>query len=236
MKHLFRVGMIGLVLSACGGSDEPNFGPETDPTPTQKTAVMSTAQELTLIANANVQGQAAAGAAIEFALTSDALFGTGAAARSVPGLSEVALRLAPVMQRVAPDGCEVITANSVTWNHCQDSGDEIDGMISWSAGRVDIDLHVKANGPTLQFDYAFTGSMTVSPTAIQGDVMVSFNYSSGGTTGSQTLRSQIDVQIASGCITSGTLTVTETGSGAGAQNRAVQIVWTGCNAFRVRSA
>jgi hypothetical protein len=57
-----------------------------------------------------------------------------------------------------------------------------------------------------------------------------------GTQFSETVHSTIDVQIAQGCITTGTLTVTVSGSGTGSVNGAVQVIWTGCHAFKVRNA
>jgi hypothetical protein len=58
----------------------------------------------------------------------------------------------------------------------------------------------------------------------------------GTTTASENVHWNVDVQLAQGCVTSGTLTVTLSGSGNGAQNGAVQVIWTGCHVFRVRNA
>jgi hypothetical protein len=76
--------------------------------------------------------------------------------------------------------------------------------------------------------------MTVSASAIQSDMTVMLSFSGNGVSFSETIQTKIDVQLASGCVTSGTLTVTATGSGAGSRNGAVQVVWSGCNTFRVR--
>jgi len=78
--------------------------------------------------------------------------------------------------------------------------------------------------------------MTVSATAIKGDMTFSGSATVNGTKFTESVHTEIDVQIAQGCITSGTLTVTVSGSGTGAVNGAVQVVWTGCHAFKVRNA
>ena len=240
MKNLFCISVVGLVLSACGGDDGPDLGPVTDATPTQQTAISSTAQDLALIANANTQGEAAAGAAIEFAFTAQGLLAPAAAARAVPGLSAaagaVARRAAAAGRaQVEADDCEVIGPSSVVWNHCTENGVTVDGMISWSPGHVDVDIHATGSTGSVSLDYSFTGSVTVSSTAIHGDMTIALDATSGGTSYSQKLRTQIDVQVASGCISGGTLTVTASGSGSGTRNGAVQVIWTGCNVFRVRN-
>jgi len=238
MTQLLRISMIGLVLSACGGSDGPNFGPPMAPTAMQQTAIASTTQYVNLIAGANDNGQAAAGAAISFALVAPGLLGGAAGTSDLPAVTnaEAAISaLAAVTRRIEPSGCEVVTDHSVTWNHCMDNEVTIDGTVSWSPGHVDVDVHATASTQNVSLDYSFTGSLTVSSTAVKGDMTVAFHASSGGQSASATVRTQIDVQLAAGCITGGTLTVTETGTGTGARNAAIQVVWTGCNMFQVRN-
>jgi hypothetical protein len=229
MRNRFCISVVGLVLSACGGDSGPSFGPEADPTPAQQSAISSTAQQLALIANANAQGEAAAGAALDFAFSAQELISPSVAARTMPGLSEL-LRLGG-----EADGCEVIGPSSVVWNHCTSNGVTIDGMISWSAGHVDVDIHAAGSSGSVTVDYSLTGSVTVSATAVQGDMTVSLDASNGSASYSQKVQTQIDVQIANGCISSGTLTVTATGSGSGTRTGAVQVIWSGCNMFRVRN-
>lgn len=226
MRNRFCISVMGLVLSACGGDSGPSFGPESDPTPAQQSAISSTAQQLALIANANAQGEAAAGAALDFAFTAQALIGPTAAAITMPGVSGLGAQA---------DGCEVIGPSSVVWNHCTSNGVTIDGMISWSTGHVDVDIHAAGTSGTVTVDYSLTGSVTVSATAVQGDMTVSLDASNGSASYSQKVQTQIDVQIANGCISSGTLTVTATGSGNGTRTGAVQVIWSGCNMFRVRN-
>lgn len=226
MRNRFCISVVGLVLSACGGDSGPSFGPETDPTPTQQTAISSTAEQLALIANANAQGEAAAGAALDFAFTAQTLIGPTTAARVLPGLPRLG---------VDADACEVIGPSSVVWNHCTESGVTIDGMISWSTGHVDVDIHAAGTSGSVTVDYSLTGSVTVSATAVHGDMTVSLDASNGSASYSQKVQTQIDVQIANGCISSGTLTVTATGSGSGTRTGAVQVIWSGCNMFRVRN-
>ena len=237
MKQLLRISMIGLVLAACG-SDGPSFGPPIAATPQQQTAVTTTTQYLNLMAGASGNSEAAAGAAISFAITAPALFGSAGASAPRPEIAniEAALSgLAELTSGLDPSGCEVITDHSVTWNHCTDNSIAINGSISWSTGHVDVDLHATATAQGVTLDYAFTGSLTVSATAIDGDMTVSYHVTAGTQSASETVHTQIGVTLFAGCINSGTLTVTATGSGTGTRNVAIQVVWTGCNMFQVRN-
>ncbi|TMQ06299.1 MAG: hypothetical protein E6J90_46700 [Deltaproteobacteria bacterium] len=239
MKILCHV-MAGLILIACGGSDGPNFGPETDPTPAQQAAISSTAQDLALMAMADAQGQAAGGAAIGFAFGAQALIANGTAASLSPGLpgaAQIAPAIAALRQAQLVD-CEVITSNSIVWNHCTDpdGGFTIDGMMSWSPGHVDIDLQLAGSAQGLQFASSLKGSVTATSSSIKADMTISATVTGNGNNASETLRTQVDVELTSGCISSGTLTITATGSGTGSRNAALQVIWTGCNAFRVRNA
>lgn len=238
MRELCNVGVAALILSACGGDAAPQLGPETAPTPVQQTAIMMSEQSLTQLAAVDTQGSAAGLFALSFASSELILIdgGTGASAAPGPAVAGAleprvssALRLAPL------DDCAVVSPSSIVWHHCVDSGVTIDGMISWSPGHVDVDLQLSGSSQGVTFDYALGGNMTVSATAIRGEMTLAVSASAGGNSASQMIDSKIDVQIADGCITSGTLTVTASGSGAGTRNGAVQVVWTGCQMFRVRN-
>jgi hypothetical protein len=238
MQQLVRIGMIAMAVSACGGNDGPSFGPAISPTPTQQVAITSSTQYLSQIANASVSGQVAASAAIDFAFAAPALLGVDSTGQIIPDLYRIQVSIDDITTMVlqlAADACQVVTDHSVTWNQCQDNNATIDGTMSWSPGHVEIDLHAASNSPSLALDYDFSGSMTVSDAAIQSDMTVSYTATTGSQTVSDAIRSQLDVQLASGCIYRGTLTVTETGTGTGTHDRAVQVVWIGCNLFKVRN-
>lgn len=233
MQQFVRIGMIAVTVSACS-SDGPSFGPAISPTPTQQAAIASSTHYLSQIAHASVEGQAAAGAAIDFASSAPALLESGSTGQLLPDLYRVQVSiddLTPQVLQFAANDCQVVTDHSVTWNHCQDDSTTINGTMSWSPGHVDVDVHATANSPSLALDYDFSGSMTVSDAAIHSDMTVSFTASTGGHTVTDAIHSQLDVELGAGCIDSGTLTVTETG----AQHRAVQVEWTGCNLFKVRN-
>jgi hypothetical protein len=222
MEQLFRIAMIGCVLSAC--SDEgTNFGPESSPTPAQQSAITMNMDYLSQIASADVPGESAATAALGFAFGAPALLGIESVARAVPGLP------------AAADGCAVLTDHSVTWTHCRDGDTTIDGTMSWGPGHVDMNIGATAIVGASQLRYGFVGSMTASDTAIDADMTVSFSITGGGSTASDMIRTLVDVELAAGCIDSGTLTVIEMGTGTGTRNRAIQVVWSGCNMFRVRN-
>jgi hypothetical protein len=240
MKNLSTLCAIGLVVAACGGGYEPNFGPETPATATQRAAIDNTSREFAAIANADLQGQAAAGAALEFALAAPALV-NGAIVHPASGLGELdglggRSGIAQLTAPAALGACAVTTANSITWDHCEDqNGVVIDGSLKWSPGHVEIDLHVTGSNGQVQVSWSLTGSMTVSTTALQGDMTVAFDATAGGQHYAQTVRSQIDVQLDHGCIISGTLTVTATGNGQGSVTGAVQVIWSACNKYVVRN-
>lgn len=240
MKNLSRISIVGLFLTACGGSDGPSFGPETDPTPAQQTAIMSTSEQLATLAMADVQGAAAGGAAISFAVSAQTLIELSATARRAPGQpspenSPPLASLGAALPSVQLLECAVVSTNSIVWDHCtEQDGTTIDGMISWSPGHVEIDLHATVTSGGAEATFSLVGSMTVSASAIQSDMTVTLSYSGNGVNFNETIHTEVDVQLSNGCVTSGTVTVTATGSGTGSRSGAVQVVWSGCNAFRVR--
>lgn len=238
MSKLSHISIVAVFLSACG-SDGPSFGPETDPTPAQQTAIMSTSEQLATLAMADAQGAAAGAAAISFAVNAQTLIELSSTARRAPGQPGAeasplaalggALRSAQLLE------CAVISADSIVWDHCtEQDGTTIDGMISWSPGHVEIDLHATATSGDVHATFSLVGSMTVSASAIQSDMTVTLSYSGNGINFNETIHTQVDIQLTNGCITSGTITVTASGSGTGSRSGAVQVVWSGCNAFRVR--
>jgi hypothetical protein len=235
--------MFGAGLTACGGG--PNFGPETAPTPAQETAITSTEGSLTTLATVETNGPAAAGAALEL-VGSATLLIAEPTARVLPDLSAISaipaldLRTLSVVHQAPPSDCEVITDTSVTWNHCTEEGITIDGKISWSPGHVEVSLHMTGTQQGASFSYKLDGSMTASASAIQGDMTLAVSATAGGQSANVNVHWDIDVQVVEGCITSGKLTVelngSGTGPGGGSVNGAVQVIWTGCHAFRVRNA
>ncbi len=233
MSKLSHISIVAVFLSACG-SDGPSFGPAADPTPAQQTVIMSTSRQLATLAMVDVQGAAAGTAAIGFALNAQSLIGTNSTARQTRGVPgpEAVLSALRGPQRV---DCAVIQANSIVWDHCtEQDGTTIDGTISWSPGHVDVDLHVTVMSGGVQGTFSVVGSMTVSASEIQSDMTVMLSYSGNGVSFNETIHTQIDVQLNDGCVSGGTMTVTASGSGTGARNGAVQVVWSGCNMFRVR--
>jgi len=239
MKKLSHVIMVGLFLGACG-SDGPSFGPEADPTPAQQTTIMSTSEALSTLAMADVQGQAAGVAAIGFALGAQTLIDASSTARSAQRPIDAEMpapleSLSATLRRVQRLDCAAASPNSIVWDHCtEQDGTTIDGMISWSPGHVEVDLHITVTSEDLHGTYSLVGSMTVSASAIQSDMTVMLSFSGNGVSFSETIQTKIDVQLSNSCVTSGTLTVTATGSGTGSRSGAVQVVWSGCNMFRVR--
>src|SRR5262249_54383313 len=144
------------------------------------------------------------------------LLGIGANGQTLPavyGIGTSIEELAAMVLALTPDGCQVVTDHDVTWNHCQDNDATIDGTLSWSSGHIDIDVHATATTASANVDYSFSGSMTVSDAALQADMTIAFTATSGGQTVTNTLHSQLDVQLATGCIYRGTLTVTLASSG-----------------------
>jgi len=244
MKGLVHVCLASLLVAACG-SDGPNFGPETTPTAAQQSGVTSTEQNLVVLAGADTQGAATAGAAFGLASTSLLLITPKSSARTGPerpvdavldhALGNALGRALGVTGQSADD-CAVVGPTSVVWTACSEEGFTIDGKVTWGPGHVEVDVKINGSAQGVTIDYEISGSMTVSTTAIQADMTVSGSATVNGMKFSESVHSEVDVQIAQGCITSGTLTVTVSGSGTGSVNGAVQVIWTGCHAFKVRNA
>ena len=244
MKRLVHVCLASLLVAACG-SDGPNFGPETTPTAAQQSGVSSTEASLVVLAAADTQGAATAGAAFGLATSSLLLIAPSSSARAGQD-RPFAWPIDPVLDRTLgralgatgqrADDCAVVSPTSVVWSNCTEEGFTIDGTVSWGPGHVEVDVKVNGVIQGFTFEYEISGNMTVSATAIKGDMTFSGNANANGTKFSESVHSEIDVQIAQGCITSGTLTVTVSGSGTGSVHGAVQVLWTGCHAFKVRNA
>ena len=238
MTRLVHVCIASLLLSACG-SDTPNFGPETEPTPAQSTGITATEQSLIVIAGADTQGAATAGAALGLATSSLLLIASDQSGRAGIGRDDSwppnIKRLLAVPGAMLED-CAVVTSNTVVWTNCTQSGFTINGMVSWNPGHVEVDIEIDGTVQGFTFHYGLSGGITVTDTSIQGDMTLTGNASGSGLSFSQTVRSEIDIQFNDECVTGGTLTVTVSGSGNGSKNGAVQIIWTGCHAFRVRNA
>jgi len=238
MTRLVHVCIASLLLSACGG-DTPDFGPETDPTSAQQTGITTTEQSLIVFAAADTQGPATASAALGLATSSLLLIQSDQSNRVGIGRDD---SWPPNLRRLAAapgallEDCAVVTSNTVVWTNCTQSGFTINGQVSWVPGHVEVDIQIDGTIQGFTFHYGLVGGITVTPTSIKGDMTLTGRASGSGASFSQTVRSQIDVEIADRCITSGTLTVTVSGSGNGSQNGAVQILWTGCHAIRVRNA
>lgn len=236
LVQVWHVSLACLVVAACG-SDTPNFGPETTPTTAQQSGVTSTEQSLVVLAAADTQGAATAGAAFGLATSSLLLIAPSSNARSAPErpIAWPVDRVFSVAGALADD-CAVVGPTSVVWTNCMEQGFTIDGSVTWGPGHVEVDVKVNGTVQGFTFEYEIAGNMTVSATAIKGDMTFSGKANAGGTQFSETVHSTIDIEIAQGCITTGTLTVTVSGSGTGAVNGAVQVIWTGCHAFKVRNA
>jgi len=218
------------VLLACGGSDKPNFGPETDATPAQQAAITSAEQGFGQLALADTQGAAAGTAALGLATNSLLLFQPKSSGAIAAPSSVIDPDVLAALGAAAQADCAVVSSNSITWHQCMESGYTFDGAISWRPGHVDVSLRLTGTAQTGSFDYALDGSLSVSAVAIQSDMTMSVSATVGANHVSETVHSQVDVTIASGCITSGS------GSGTGAVNGAVEVIWTACHAFRVRNA
>src|SRR5262245_16625053 len=170
MIRRFHISMACLVLAACG-TDGPNFGPEIEPTPAQTTAINTMQQSLNTFAKTDLTGTESEAAAFYFAFAGQSLLaGSGAAAISAPnGAAPPALAL---------DDCAVVTDHSITWHHCTDhTGYTIDGTISWSPGHVDVDIDWVGTSSGYTFNWSLNGSMSVSASAIQGDMTFAVSYS-----------------------------------------------------------
>jgi hypothetical protein len=236
MKRLFQISLAGLLLTACG--DGPNLGAAMPPTQIQQEAITQTEGGLIALAKADIDGPAAAEAAITLPDAATLLFepaggaglGGGLAMRGdarMPGV-EALVRTALLAD------CLVMNPDSIVWNQCMEDGVTINGAIHWTTGHVDVDLHIFGSISGITLDETMTSSMTVSASAIEGDMTLKASANDGGRQLSETLHTEIDVQVADGCITTGTFTATASGSGTGAVNGAVQIVWSGCQMALIR--
>jgi hypothetical protein len=237
MKRLFQISLASLLLTACG--DGPNLGPAMAPTQIQQDAINQTEGGLVALAKVDVNGPAAAEAAILLPDAATLLFEpAGGASLGGPGLTLHGDARMPGAEAVVRTAlladCLVMNPDSIVWDQCIEDGITIDGAIHWGPGHVDVDLHIFGSISGISLDETMNSSLAVSASAIEGEMTLRASGTGGGRQLSETLHTEIDVQVADGCITTGTFTATASGSGAGTVNGAVQIVWSSCQMALIR--
>jgi hypothetical protein len=156
-------------------------------------------------------------------------------------------------------GCITITQTTITYANCRTTTDTsstlIDGSFTISAdGRsltwdLTLDSDVNTTGATSSIQFHESGTVTVTDSTIKGDMLAEaqLSYSGGGVSVaygmSEALILDITYQSSPPCVTGGTLEArrvwTERPSGVPEgtlPDRAVKIVWTGCNQATIASS
>src|SRR5256885_21856 len=163
MKGLVHVCLASLLVAACG-SDGPNFGPEATPSAAQQSGITSTEQSLVVLASADTQGAATAGAAFGLATSSLLLITPSSSARAGQDrpfawpVDQVVDRVFSITGAMADD-CAVVGPTSVVWSNCTEQGFTIDGTVSWGPGHVEVDVKVNGAIQGFTFDYEISGNM-----------------------------------------------------------------------------
>jgi hypothetical protein len=237
MRGPYCACIASLLLAACG-TNGLDFGPEMAPTPAQQSGITATEQGLIQLAAVDTRGSSVSAAAAGLATSALLLIAsdsTGRPALVPSGLLVVDGAAASAPSQVLPGACAVVGDSSIVWHRCLDAGFTIDGTIGWSLGRVTVNVELVGSIQGNGFSYKLSGGMMVSSSSLRGDILVSGTASYRGAQFTQQVGLHVDSAIAQGCLSSGELAVTGSGSGAGAQNGAVLVIWTGCHSFRVRN-
>jgi hypothetical protein len=212
--------------------DGLRFSPEMAPTSGQQSGITVTEQGLTQLAAVASRGSSVSVAAAGLATSALHLILPEAARRAALAPTAVP---APAPAGVLPGACAVVGDGSIVWHKCLDAGFTIDGTIGWGPGRVAIHVDLVGTALGQGFDFTLSGGLAVSPSLLLGDINVSGTASYNGGQFTQEVDMHIDADLVDGCISSGELAVSANGSGAGAKDGAVLVIWTGCHSFRVRN-
>jgi len=258
MKRI-RIPIVAVCMArlACGGDDTNNA--EHNKTFTYGTPFPAPAGvELRVeapFATAATQAGAVGGLTIfgNFNTIADELLGPREARQVVPPGPVAALRRAAMGGNRQSADCITVDGNTGTFHNCQVqlvSGNfrgtgTIDGTFSVSSDEFSLSWNVKlkadlTDGVTSEKVNAHeSGSVTVEPTRIHGDMLIELTASS--TNGGTTTASGVDEEVvfdltlrgsaAGFCITGGILEakrVSTSQSGASLSDAAVKITWTGC--------
>jgi hypothetical protein len=214
--------------------DALKFGPEMAPTSAQQSGITVTEQGLTQLATVASRGSTVSIAAAGLATSALHLILPEATRRAAPEPIKLSAA-APDPAGVLPGACAVVGDGSIIWHKCLDAGFTIDGTIGWVPGRVTVNVDLVGTSLGQGFRFTLSGGLTVSPSSLLGDISVSGDASYNGGQFTQKVGLHIDADIVDGCISSGEMAVSANGSGAGAQDGAVLVIWTGCHSFRVRN-
>jgi hypothetical protein len=234
-----RIWLISLFVLSCG-DDSVVLGPKHTPIGAEMQAGQSSA--------ANLQSQ------VEFKSSSDPQAGLSSVI-ALPTSASMAIKVGRTVQlggqgewpglteqwgavQATLPQCASIGANMVTYNQCdlssgQFSG-QINGTISRSTDTAAFNLMWTLNGSGFSGSTRITGSITITTSMITGNVRMDQNYTASGVGYNlgTTVTMNLGYQASPFCLTSGTLLVQRTGTGA---NGAARLTWTGCNLFQVEN-
>jgi len=251
-----------LMLASCGGgggnaavSKNFTYGAPLAPTTAEQTAATSAQGAVSSTAGFG-SGPTSASASVIAGMADDlASSALGASAIGSAPLAQVP-QLRNAMRTAVAADCTVVTANTVTFNNCQQSDSgytfTLNGTVTATGtpgnGNVTWDIHGGFSGTnqgiTVNLNLHQSGTLTVTPTTVVGNSLSEISGSASGNGQSISFgldtAAVVNLTYNATCVTSGTIEVKRVWSqrpngatGPQFADVAVKLSWTGCNTVQV---
>lgn len=202
------------LVSACGGSDEKEYGDPVTVDPSTKSGLTSAISSAAALASveSNPSNDATLGN-VSSLYTAFAVLSPACQVNArKPEPAELAL---DALSKPIDETCVTVTTGKVTYNNCNYGSGSINGFISYGGGTFTTDIKITVSVSGSSTTVTEKGVMNVSATAIKGNMTVSTNGSFGGTTVKATYSSTFDVMLTSSCATGGKVEVSISGTASG---------------------
>jgi hypothetical protein len=264
MKIVWKTAsaVVALALISCGGggnaalSKNFNYGSPAAPTASEQsaaTSAQSTVSSTSTFGTSPDSTKATAITSLADDLAASALGGT--AIGMVPNMTPVAAdpRFQHAVSRSVTAACTVVTANSVTFNNCQDSESgytfTLNGTISATTDTVTWEINGTFAGTNQGISLSLAlhqkGTLTVTSTTVKGNATSELSGSVSGNGQSVSFgldtAAVLDLTYNANCVTSGSIEVKRVwsdkpsgASGPDFADVAVKLTWTGCNTVQVQ--
>jgi hypothetical protein len=237
MRH--AIAILSIALAACGGG-APTLGSPEAPTSQQQQAVTQLNTSTKTVTEIQAGGQTGQSKVMELFAMMAGIGPTATKMRTSTGGFPFALGPEPTLfdPSFMPTTCVTPSGTSWTYNQCKsdDGKTTINGSVTVNGSSVALDLTF-ATSAQANVDIKLKGTLTVTPSSINGTLTYSVGASVGGLPGTGVaITTTVDyrmITFTANCITSGSIYVQYTGAGV---DQAAEILFTDCNMVQVKNA
>jgi hypothetical protein len=221
-----------LLVSACGGDDDKGYGDPITITSEQKSEISGLVSEAASVASVAsttpCDGEDLAkmtGLYASMTLLLDAKL-TAQNTRLAPQVLEALQRMGTRSAGKLPEGGTCVPGSgNVTFDDYQFEGGTMDGTISFGGGKFTTDLTVTVSQDASSVAMKMKGSLTVSDTAIKGNLSLSASVAASGATVTAEFASNFDLHLTNNCATGGQIEVHASGEATTSGSHATYDLW-----------